>query len=95
MMRRRGGSDVKLVPAQRDRVAREGRDRPRLVEGEGADVHRGGPRGARDAAAFFGGSRGTTTGADGKFELTSVPKGTAILMVPKTAGSSRASTARA
>ncbi len=86
MMRGRGATDVKLVPGRNEKnvsLAKGGIVRG-IVKEKGADVPIAGARVELGTPlAFFGGSRGTTTGADGKFELTSVAKGPAILMVSK------------
>lgn len=86
MMRGRGASDVKLVPGRNEKnvsLAKGGIVRG-IVKEKGGDVPIAGARVELGTPlAFFGGSRGTTTGPDGKFELTSVAKGPAILMVSK------------
>jgi protocatechuate 3,4-dioxygenase beta subunit len=86
LMRGRGASDVKLVPGRNEKsvsLAAGGIIRG-LVKEKDSDTPVAGARVELGSIlAMFGGSRVATTGADGKFEITSVPKGTAILMVSK------------
>jgi protocatechuate 3,4-dioxygenase beta subunit len=82
----KGATDVKLVPGKNEKsvsLVKGG-----TVRGVVKEKDSGAPiAGARvtlgSMLALFGGSRETTTDAEGKFEIASVPKGTAILMVSK------------
>jgi hypothetical protein len=82
----KGATDVKLVAGKNEKsvsLAKGG-----IIRGVVKEKETGAPvAGARvelgSILAMFGGSREATTDAEGKFEITSVPKGTAILMVSK------------
>ena len=85
MMRGRGGSVV-LQPGRnvKDVSLEFGATIKGVVLEKGTQTPVSGARVAiLSAAAFFGGSRGATTGEDGLFEITSVPKGTCVLVVSK------------
>jgi protocatechuate 3,4-dioxygenase beta subunit len=79
-------SELRLVPGKNVKdvsLARGGTVRG-VVKEKGGDVPIAGVRvELTTPLALLGGKRGATTGADGNFEITSVPKGSAILMATK------------
>jgi protocatechuate 3,4-dioxygenase beta subunit len=79
-------TDVKLVPGVNVKnvsLAKGGIVRG-VVKEKGGDAPIAGVRvELTTPLALLGGKRGATTDADGKFEITSVPKGAAILMATK------------
>jgi hypothetical protein len=86
LMRGRGGSDVKLAPGRNERnvsLAKGGIVRGLVKEKDGDTPIAGARVELGTPLAFVGGNRGATTGPDGKFELTGVGKGSAVLMVSK------------
>jgi hypothetical protein len=79
-------SDVKLVPGKnvKDVSLAKGGIVRGVVKEKGGDAPIAGVRvDLTTPLALLGGKRGATTDADGKFEITSVPKGAAILMATK------------
>ncbi len=81
-----GASEVKLVPGRNEKnvsLAKGGVVRGVVQEKDGGAPIPGARVQLGTMLAIFGGSRETTSGADGRFEITSVPKGTAVLMVDK------------
>ena len=86
LMRGRGGSDVKLVPGRNEKdvsLAKGGIVRGLVKEKDGETPIAGARVELATPLAFLGGNRGTNTGPDGKFELTGIAKGSAVLMVSK------------
>jgi len=79
-------SELKLVPGKnvKDVSLAKGGVVRGVVKEKGGDVPIAGVRvELTTPLALLGGKRGATTDADGKFEITSVPKGSAILMATK------------
>lgn len=86
LMRGRGASDIKLVPGRNQKdvsLAKGGVVRGIVKEKDGDAPIASARVELATPLAFLGGNRGTNTGPDGKFELTGVPKGSAVLMVSK------------
>jgi len=81
-----GNSETKLVPGRNEKNVTLGKGaivRGKVLE-KGTDTPIAGARvEIGTMAAFLGGRRGATTATDGTFEITSVPKGTAVLLVSK------------
>jgi protocatechuate 3,4-dioxygenase beta subunit len=79
-------ADLKLVPGKnvKDVKLAKGGIVRGVVKEKGGDAPIAGVRvELTTPLAVLGGKRGATTDADGKFEITSVPKGAAILMATK------------
>jgi protocatechuate 3,4-dioxygenase beta subunit len=86
IMRGRGANEVKLVPGRNEKSVSlaVGAVVRGLVKEKDSDAPVAGARVELGSIlAMFGGSRVATTGADGRFEITSVPKGTSMLMISK------------
>ncbi len=86
LMRGRGAADLKLTPGRNEKnvsLAKGGIVRGIVKEKDSETPIAGARVELGTALAIFGGNRGTNTGPDGKFELTSVSKGSAVLMVSK------------
>src|SRR6185295_1719602 len=79
-------SDVKLVPGRNEKnvsLAKGGTVRG-IVKEKGGEAPIAGVRvEVTTPLALLGGRRSATTGPDGRFEISSVPKGTAILIASK------------
>ena len=86
MFRGRGTGDLKLVPGKNEKnvsLAKGGIVRGIVKEKDSETPIAGARVELGTALVIFGGNRGTNTGPDGRFELTSVSKGSAVLMVSK------------
>jgi len=86
LMRGRGKSDVTLVAGKNEKnvtLAKGGVVRGIVKEKDGDAPIAGARVELGTMLAMFGGIHEVTTGPDGRFEITSVPKGVAVLMVSK------------